>query len=266
MRANRVIASVDVVQESLVKNRHVGVEALGEQQAASAQLSQSKAATMPRGVRLCLAEQIVELFDDLIGEVLGESLRDPSETFGSRPPNDVVLVLQCLEQELDDRLQLIEVDVVLIKHLLIVVVLGSRLGLVRLHEMRERPGAALVPPRRHLGLEEDTADALRQLDLVLPDDGALGHELIRDLRLQHRFKDEVNPGEEVITVSDLEYLHEGLQNATDPEHLLSVLLALGKGRSQVLEYPVGLALLDHVRARQQLREQDGAVLSELPGI
>ena len=169
MGANGVVTSIDIIEECFVEDLHVGVEAVWEQKATSAQLSQSKAAAVPRRVGLGLAEQVAQLLDDLISEVFGKSLRDSAKTFGSRPPNNVVVVLQRLKQQLDDCLQLLKVDVILIKHLFILFFLGGLLDLIGLHEMRERPRASLVPPRCHLGLEEDTAHSLCQLDLVLPD-------------------------------------------------------------------------------------------------
>ena len=67
---------------------------------------------MPARVSLTSAEKVRELAHDLICKVCGQTHRDSADTFGSCPSHNAIIVFECIEEELDDELQLLDLVVV----------------------------------------------------------------------------------------------------------------------------------------------------------
>ena len=104
--ADRVVAEVNVVNQSFFQNGHEAIESRGKKETASAKFSQRQTASMPRSIRLRSPKQVVELLYNLVSEILVESHRDSANTLGSCPAHHVVVVFERVEQVLNDKLEL----------------------------------------------------------------------------------------------------------------------------------------------------------------
>lgn len=82
----------------------------------------------------------------------------------------------------------------------------------------ERAEASLIPPLDYLGLQENEADALGDLDTIFPQVRTPCHEFVLDFTLQDGIKDDIHPREQVLAMPSLQDLCQGLQDTTDSEH------------------------------------------------
>ena len=74
---------------------------------------------MPCRLSLILIKQPMQLFHDLISEILIESSSDPAETFRGSPPDGTILVLEEIQHVLNDKLELFKVDLVTLLHIFV---------------------------------------------------------------------------------------------------------------------------------------------------
>lgn len=104
--SDRMISQVDVISKRLFKHRDKCCNPFWQQKPAPGQFCERQAATVPRLFGLGCLKQILELLDDLIGEVLRKAHRNTTNALCSGPSDHVLVIFERVEQVLNNEFQL----------------------------------------------------------------------------------------------------------------------------------------------------------------